>query len=156
MTDPAFDSMRQLAAGFDLAKLPPEFYDDPFPTYRALREHEPVKRMPDGSYFLTRYADLEQVYKNTKVFSSDKKREFKPKYGDSLLYEQHTTSLVFNDLGVHQCAGMNLARLEGSVAISRFVARFRRYELDGQPRRGGRARFRGFLRVPVRLHGSGA
>ena len=40
---------RELAAGFDLEKLTPEFYADPYPTYRALREHEPVKRMPNGS-----------------------------------------------------------------------------------------------------------
>jgi len=31
-----------------------------------------------------------------KIFSSDNKKEFSPKYGDSLLYEHHTTSLVFN------------------------------------------------------------
>ena len=36
-----------------------------------------------------------------KLFSSDKKKEFSPKYGDSLLYEHHTTSLVFNDPPAH-------------------------------------------------------
>src|SRR5437762_14215779 len=92
---------RALAAGFDLEKLTPEFYVNPYPTYRALRENEPVKRMPNGSYFLTRYDDLVAAYKNTKVFSSDKKKEFSPKYGDSLLYEHHTTSLVFNDPPAH-------------------------------------------------------
>ena len=55
----------------------------------------------NGSYFLTRYDDLVAAYKNTKVFSSDKKKEFSPKYGDSLLYEHHTTSLVFNDPPAH-------------------------------------------------------
>jgi cytochrome P450 len=92
---------RELAAGFDLEKLTPEFYADPYPTYRALRENEPVKRMPNGSYFLTRYDDLVAAYKSTKLFSSDKKKEFLPKYGDSLLYEHHTTSLVFNDPPAH-------------------------------------------------------
>jgi len=92
---------RELAAHFDIEKLTGEFYADPFPTYRALREHEPVKRMPNGSYFLTRYDDLLTAYKNTKVFSSDKKKEFAPKYGTSLLYEHHTTSLVFNDPPAH-------------------------------------------------------
>jgi cytochrome P450 len=92
---------RELAAGFDIEKLTPEFYADPYPTYRALREHEPVKRMPNGSWFLTRYDDLVGAYKSTKQFSSDKKREFLPKYGDSLLYEHHTTSLVFNDPPAH-------------------------------------------------------
>src|SRR3954462_6755964 len=92
---------RDLAEDFDLEKLTPEFYANPYPTYRALREHAPVKRMPNGSWFLTRYDDLVAVYKNTKLFSSDKKREFFPKYGDSLLYEHHTTSLVFNDPPAH-------------------------------------------------------
>src|SRR5437762_11378944 len=92
---------RALAAGFDLEKLTPEFYANPYPTYRALREFEPVKRLPNGSYFLTRYDDLVAAYKNTKTFSSDKKKEFSPKYGDSLLYEHHTTSLVFNDPPAH-------------------------------------------------------
>ena len=50
--------------------------------------------------------------------------------------------------GAHQCAGMALARLEGGIAISRFLARFPNYILNGPPVRGGRARFRGFLRVP--------
>jgi cytochrome P450 len=92
---------RELAAHFDIEKLTPEFYADPYPTYRALRENEPVKRLPNGSYFLTRYDDLVTAYKSTKLFSSDKRREFAPKYGDSLLYEHHTTSLVFNDPPAH-------------------------------------------------------
>jgi cytochrome P450 len=92
---------RELAANFDIEKLTGEFYADPYPTYRALREHEPVKRMPNGSYFLTRYDDLLTAYKNTRLFSSDKKKEFSPKYGSSLLYEHHTTSLVFNDPPAH-------------------------------------------------------
>ena len=86
-----------LAATFDLRALPDAFYDDPFPTYRALREHTPVKRMPDGSVFLSRYADVVAVYKDAVTFSSDKREEFFPKYGASPLFEHHTTSLVFND-----------------------------------------------------------
>ena len=50
--------------------------------------------------------------------------------------------------GAHQCAGMALARLEGAIAISRFLARFPDYALTGEPVRGGRVRFRGFLSVP--------
>jgi cytochrome P450 len=92
---------RELAADFDIEKLTPEFYADPYPTYRALREREPVKRLPNGSYFLTRYDDLVSAYKSTKIFSSDKRREFAPKYGASPLYEHHTTSLVFNDPPAH-------------------------------------------------------
>lgn len=86
---------------FDLRVLPDTFYDNPYPWYRALREQDPVHRMSDGSVLLTRYADIQAVYKNPKIFSSDKRAEFKPKYGDSPLYEHHTTSLVFNDPPLH-------------------------------------------------------
>src|SRR5437763_997236 len=40
--------MRQAALDFDIKRLTPSFLDDPFPIYRALREHDPVHRMPDG------------------------------------------------------------------------------------------------------------
>ena len=92
---------RELADGFDLEKLTPDFYANPYPTYRALRENAPVKWLPNGSCFLTRYDDLVTAYKNTRIFSSDKKQEFAPKYGDSPLYQHHTASLVFNDAPAH-------------------------------------------------------
>ena len=86
---------------FDLRRLTPEFYADPFPVYHALRSRAPVMHMPDGSYLLTRYADVLAVYKDATTFSSDKKAEFKPKFGDSPLFQHHTTSLVFNDPPLH-------------------------------------------------------
>jgi hypothetical protein len=46
---------------------------------------------------------------------------------------------------------MALARLEGAIAISRFLARFPNYAVSGQPVRGGRVRFRGFLSVPCSI-----
>jgi cytochrome P450 len=52
---------------------------------------------------------------------------------------------------VYQCAGMALARLEGAIAISRFLARFPNYALDGEPVRRGRVRFRGFSSVPCAI-----
>ena len=57
--------------------------------------------MPDGSVFLSRYADVVAVYKDSATFSSDKREEFAPKYGASPLFEHHTTSLVFNDPPLH-------------------------------------------------------
>lgn len=54
--------------------------------------------MPDGSLFLTRYKDVQAVYRDPKTFSSDKTVEFGPKYGaHTPLFAHHTTSLVFND-----------------------------------------------------------
>ena len=91
-----------IAAGFDLRALPEDFLDNPFPVYAALRAREPIRRMPDGSYFLTRHADLVAVYRDAETFSSDKHVEFAPKYGpESALYTHHTTSLVFNDPPLH-------------------------------------------------------
>lgn len=91
-----------VASHFSLKNLPDSFYDDPYPTYRALQTCDPVHRMADGSLFLTRYDDLENIYKDTKRFSSDKKVEFAPKYGvESLLFQHHTNSLVFNDPPLH-------------------------------------------------------
>jgi cytochrome P450 len=50
--------------------------------------------------------------------------------------------------GIHQCAGLSLARLEARIAIGRFVRRFPSYRISGEPTRGGRVRFRGFAAVP--------
>lgn len=87
---------------FDPSHLGPEFYSDPYPTYRALREQDPLHLCPDGSWFLTRYADVDRIYRDRRSFSSDKKAAFAPKFGEhSPLYEHHTSSLVFNDPPYH-------------------------------------------------------
>ncbi len=102
---------QNIAQSLDLRALPRDFLANPYPVYAALRETEPFKRMPDGAFFLTRHADLVAVYRDAKVFSSDKQVEFGPKYnhapfnqppfatpgGLAPLYEHHTHSLVFND-----------------------------------------------------------
>jgi cytochrome P450 len=103
---------REIAASFDLRALPADFYANPYPVYDWLRTHEPARRMPDGSLFLTRHADLVSVYKDAQTFSSDKQAEFTPKFNQrpsgsgsrlekSPLFEHHTTSLVFNDPPLH-------------------------------------------------------
>ena len=90
------------AKGFDLAAPPAGFVDDPFPWYAALLEHAPVLPQPDGSVLLSRHADLERIYKDTTLYSSDKKQAFAPKFGvGSPLFEHHTTSLVFSDPPLH-------------------------------------------------------
>src|ERR1044072_819252 len=93
--------MRQAALDFDIKRTMPSFLDDPFPIYRALREHDPIHCMPDGSYFLSRYDDCAAVYRDPEPWSSDKTHDFRPNFGDSPLYEHHTTSLVFNDPPYH-------------------------------------------------------
>src|SRR5215472_4616083 len=96
------EEARAIARGFDPNRLNPGFYENPYDIYAALRDFAPVLRCPDGSYFLSRFADLDEVYRDRTRFSSDKKRVFGPKFGpDSPLYEHHTTSLVFNDPPYH-------------------------------------------------------
>ena len=90
----------RVAAGFELSSLAPGFYDDPYPTYRALREHQPVRVLDNGSVFLTRYDDVADIYRSPAA-SSDKKLEFGPKFGATPLFEHHTSSLVFSDPPLH-------------------------------------------------------
>jgi cytochrome P450 len=93
---------KKIAAELDLRNPPAAFYNNPYPVYAALREFEPVRRMPDGSVLITQYKDLVQVYKDAHTFSSDKKIEFTPKFGDAPhLLAHHTTSLIFNDPPLH-------------------------------------------------------
>ena len=92
---------KHLVDTFDPRKPDPAFYEDPYPTFAALREISPVHRCPDGSYFLTQHHDLNRIYRDPKTFSSAKETQFKPLFGDSPLYEHHTTSLVFNDPPLH-------------------------------------------------------
>lgn len=102
----------------DFAHLPADFYADPYPTYARLRNEAPVYRCPDGSVLLTRYADCHHVYRNPTLFSSDKHKQFKPRFGDSLLFEHHTTSLVFNDPPLHT----QVRRAIGNALSARTIA----------------------------------
>ena len=101
---------RDIAESFDLRDLSVDFYVNPYPVYDVLRSHQPIRKMPDGTYFLTRYADLVAAYRDAHTFSSDKRVEFGAKYNHSPfgsdsaaspLFEHHTTSLVFNDPPLH-------------------------------------------------------
>jgi cytochrome P450 len=112
-----------LAREFDLRRIGTAFLDDPYPTYALLRRHDPVHRDPDGSYFLTRYDDVMAVYRDRR-FSSDKKAEFRPKFGDSPLYTHHTTSLVFNDPPLHTRVRKLLAPAFTPRALNALEPRF--------------------------------
>ena len=66
-----------------------------------MRRHNPVCRLPNGTYFISRYQDLVTIFRDQERFISDKKVDFQKKFGDSLLFEHHTTSVVFNDPPLH-------------------------------------------------------
>ena len=82
---------------FDLYNPPSDFINNVYKYYNLLREKSPIHKNSDGSYILTRYKDLVGVYRNFKVWSSDKRTEFGTKFGSSPLFEHHTTSVVFVD-----------------------------------------------------------
>ena len=112
---------RTLARDFQLTRVPADFLDDPYPYYAALREHDPVHALEGGGVFLSRYADVLSVYRDPRA-SSDKKAEFKPKFGDSPLYEHHTTSLVFSDPPLHTRVRRLLMGALNQRAIARMEA----------------------------------
>ena len=108
---------------FQLNRVPEDFYDNPYPYYAALREVSPFHPLPGGGIFLTRYADVAAIYRDPRV-SSDKKKEFALKFGETPLFEHHTNSLVFNDPPLHTrvrrliMGAMNqraIARMESGV-----------------------------------------
>jgi cytochrome P450 len=108
--------------GFTLAGADAAFVADPYPTYAALREHDPVHALDPGSWLVTRYDDVLALYREARL-SSDKKREFAPKFGgDSPLFEHHTHSLVFNDPPLHTRVRRLLVGALNQQAIARMEA----------------------------------
>ena len=53
--------------------------------------------------------------------------------------------------GIHVCLGATLARIEGKLAVGRFVSRFPRLAAAGPAELMGLARFRGYARLPVSI-----
>ena len=107
-------------ARFDLKAPPPGFVQNPQPWYDAFLAHAPVLPQPDGSVLLSRHADLERIYRDTSLYSSDKKAAFGPKFGvGSPLFEHHTTSLVFNDPPLH----IRVRKIMTSALTPRAIAR---------------------------------
>lgn len=133
--------LHEAVRDFQLTRPPADFIDDPYPFYAALRELDPLHVLEGGGVLLTRYEDALAVYRDGRA-SSDKTIEFKPKFGDSALYEHHTTSLVFNDAPLHTrvrrllMGALNqraIARMEGDVVrlVDALLARMgERHERD--------------------------
>lgn len=87
---------------FNLADPPSDFTENPFLYYDEWLAETPVCPQPDGSYLLSKHADLSAIYRDVTLYKSDKKATFAPKFGeDTPLFEHHTTSLVFNDPPLH-------------------------------------------------------
>jgi len=142
---------------FQLTRLPEDFFDDPYRYYAALREQDPVHELEGGGVFLSRYEDALAVYRDPRA-SSDKKIEFKPKFGDSPLYEHHTTSLVFNDPPLHTRVRRLIMGAVNQRAIARMEAQVARLVdslLDELRERGTADFIPGFAaQIPIEVIGN--
>jgi cytochrome P450 len=145
--------------GFTLAAPPAGFVDDPYPWYAALREASPRHALAPGVLLLTRYDDVAAVYRSAAV-SSDKRREFGPKFGEGTpLFEHHTTSLVFNDAPLHTRVRRLLMGALNQRAIARMEAGVVTLVddlLDAMATRGARAELIADFaaRIPVEVIGN--
>ena len=132
------DNNRMDVRDFQLTRVPADFFDDPYRYYAALRESDPLHALEGGGIFVSRYDDAVAVYRSPAA-SSDKKVEFKPKFGDSPLYEHHTTSLVFNDPPLHTRVRRLIMGAVNQRAIARMEAQVTRLVdalLDDMAQRG--------------------
>jgi cytochrome P450 len=120
-SDSALSDAPQAARDFQLTRVPADFIEDPYPYYDLLRRYEPVHELEGGALLLTRYEDVVGIYRDPRA-SSDKKAEFAPKFGDTPLYEHHTTSLVFNDPPLHTRVRRLLMGALNQRAIARMEA----------------------------------
>ena len=151
--------MNAWLADFRLAAPPPGFIDDPYPFYAALREHAPRHRLAADTWLLTRHDDVTALYRHAAA-SSDKRREFAPKFGAGTpLFEHHTTSLVFNDAPLHTRVRRLLMGALNQRAIARMeagVAALVDSLIDRMQARGARADLIGDFaaRIPVEVIGN--
>lgn len=53
--------------------------------------------------------------------------------------------------GPHVCVGLTLARMEGKIALERFLNRYPTYAIRDARKGGGRIRFHGYAALPARL-----
>ncbi len=152
-------AMNSWLPDFLLSAPPAGFVDDPYPFYAVLREHAPRHRLAADTWLLTRYDDVGAVYRDAAA-SSDKQREFRPKYGvGTPLFEHHTTSLVFNDAPLHTRARRLLMGALNQRAIARMeagVAALVESLIDEMQSRGPQADLIGDFaaRIPVEVIGN--
>ena len=86
-----------MSTTFDLQNVSEDYLVDPYRVLAELRAQSPVHKNTDGTFVLTCYADIVQTYRDPLIWSSDKRATFKPKFGNTPLFEHHTNSIVFID-----------------------------------------------------------
>lgn len=109
---------------FGLDAAAPGFLDDPYPTYHALRAHDPVYLSPWGDWYLTRYADVAAVLTD-KRFQRESPGGANPISGDAraptAIDRMLSRWMVFIDPPAHT----RLRRLVGKAFTPKLVAGLR-------------------------------
>ncbi|MAO52569.1 MAG: cytochrome [Pusillimonas sp.] len=81
---------------FDLFNVPDDYYDNPYPYFKDLRDNDPLHWNSDGSVLVTRYEDVKTVWRDlTGVVNREKM--YTEKFGEGPLLEHHTRSMLFRD-----------------------------------------------------------
>ena len=109
-----------MSTTFDLQNVSEDYLVDPYRVLAELRAQSPVHKNTDGTFVLTCYADIVQTYRDPMIWSSDKRATFKPKFGNTPLFEHHTNSIVFIDPPDHT----RIRRLFQSVFTRKALAAF--------------------------------
>jgi cytochrome P450 len=67
-----------------------------------------------------------------------------------IIDREHNRHIAFG-LGIHRCAGSNLARLELTVALEEFLKRYSTFELADHDVRWSQGQVRGPRKLPLRI-----
>src|SRR5436305_4062168 len=78
----------------------------------------------------------------------DRRRYDRP---DDFRLDRDTADHLGFGSGIHLCLGAHLARLEGTVVLTKLAQRVHRFELAGEPVRGTNPILRGMAKLPLRL-----
>ncbi|GHF67216.1 hypothetical protein FHX82_003736 [Amycolatopsis bartoniae] len=140
--------------------------------WRRLRERPGLARVafdeavrwesPVQTFFRTTTKDLElggvRIAKGRKILmflaaaNRDPRRWTDPDVFD---LSRDPSGHVGFGMGLHQCVGQHVARLEAEALVTALAARVERIELAGQPRRHHNNTLRAWASLPLRVHRTG-
>jgi hypothetical protein len=110
--------------GLDLMMLSDDLVPEACCYFAALRAAVPIHRNSEGSLMATSDDVVVPIFRNLSVWNADKKIDFKPKFGNSLLYEHHKTGIVYRDPTDHRRIRKLFQAASLAPALSRTLRTF--------------------------------
>lgn len=95
---------------FSLRDTDDDYRRNPYPMLKALRDQRPLFQNPDGSYVVTRYADVDKVLTSSDI-SVEKSAEYRKIMGDGPILEFQLSAMTTWDPPAH-------GRLRGALAAA--------------------------------------